>query len=262
MKKTVIAVVILAGLLLAADYGAATAAEYQVSKQMRAKFGLAEDPAVQIHGFPFLTQAAAGDYQDVNVQAVGVPVPKVQKVDFNIDLKHLHAPLSDLMNGSTQHVEADEVDGTVQLKALYLGELIGIPDLTIDRASDSDVKGDNDNPPVAIAQSDKTKAPVKLTGTTTIAGMSVKCSVVGVLSLVDGKLQITPVSISLDNGSGSVKLPPQLRSLAMRAFTTTLDPGSLPFAAQPTEVSLASGVIGIKGVAHHVPMNALAGGGS
>ena len=85
---------------------------------------------------------------------------------------------------------------------------------------------------------------------------------VGVLSLVDGKLQIAPVSIKLDNGSGSVKLPPQLRTLAMRAFTTTLDPGSLPFAAQPTEVSLAAGTIGIRGIAHNVPMSALAGGGN
>lgn len=260
MKKLVIVVVIVLGLLIAADFGAATAAEYQVSQQMRAKFGLNEDPAVKINGFPFLTQAAAGDYQNVNVQATGVPAPKVKKVDFDVTLRHLHAPLSDLMNGSTEHVVADEVDGTVRLKALYLGELIGIPDLTIDRASDQDVKGDADNPPIAIAQNDKTKAPVRLTGTQTIAGTKVKGVVIGVLSLVDGKLQIAPTSVKLDNGSGIVSLPPQLRALVMRAFTFTLDPGALPFSATPTEVSLVNGSLGIRGLAHHVPLNQLAGG--
>lgn len=260
MKKFVIVLVIVVGLLLAADYGAATAAEYQVAQQMRVKFGLNEDPAVKINGFPFLTQAIAGEYSSIRVQATGVPAPKVKRVDVDVTLHKLHAPLSDLTNGSTQHVSAEEVDGGVQLKALYLGELIGIPDLTIDRASDQDMKGDSDNPPIAIAQDDKTKAPVRMTGTTTIAGMTVKGVVIGVLSLVDGKLQIAPSSVKLDNGSGTVSLPKQLRVLAMRAFTTTLDPGELPFSARPTEVSLGDGALGIRGTAHNVPLNSLSGG--
>ncbi|HEY0805537.1 MAG TPA: DUF2993 domain-containing protein, partial [Pseudonocardiaceae bacterium] len=73
MKITVIVVVVLASLLVGADYGLAAAAEYQVSKKMRTNLNLANDPSVNIHGFPFITQALAGDYQDITVNATGVP---------------------------------------------------------------------------------------------------------------------------------------------------------------------------------------------
>jgi len=70
MKRMVIALLVLVGLLVAADFGAAASAESAVSRQMREQLGLVDDPSVRINGFPFLTQAAAGRYRSVDVSAL------------------------------------------------------------------------------------------------------------------------------------------------------------------------------------------------
>src|SRR5699024_783705 len=59
-------VLILVGLLVAADFGLAAFAEHSVSQQARSQFGLDSDPNVTVHGFPFTTQAISGEYDHIS----------------------------------------------------------------------------------------------------------------------------------------------------------------------------------------------------
>src|SRR4051812_16409192 len=67
MKGLLVTLVVLLGLAVVADWVAVGFAEDEVAQQLAAKGGLAGTPAVDIGGFPFLTQAIAGDYEDVRM---------------------------------------------------------------------------------------------------------------------------------------------------------------------------------------------------
>src|SRR2546429_9487511 len=74
IRRLVIALAILLGLVVVADFVTAAIFEHEVSKRARSKFGLADDPSVRVHGFSFLLQAFSGEYDHVTVDAKGVPV--------------------------------------------------------------------------------------------------------------------------------------------------------------------------------------------
>ncbi|WP_016700217.1 LmeA family phospholipid-binding protein [Actinoalloteichus spitiensis] len=258
MKKLVIAIVILAGLLVVADFGAAAAAEYQVSNRLRHVLGLADDPEVRVNGFPFLTQAAAGDFRDVQVSANGVPVGELRDVGVEATLRHVRLSLSDVIGGSLQEVRIDEVEGRVRLRASDLGRVIGIPDLRIEPAPPEEVEeaggGAEEAGDEASSAGDATTAAVQLTGTIDLAGEQVEVSVIGTISLTGGtQVRISPSRLAVDaGGTGPVELAPQLQQSLLGSFSTTVEAGNLPLDVTPTAVRVESGALLVAGSATDV----------
>ena len=116
-RRWLIALVVLVLLLVGADFGAAAIAEHMISQKARTQLALSDDPSVTIHGFPFLTQALAGDYSHISVSATGIPVDdKLRDVAINADLEDVTAPLSDLANGNTKTIKVGKL-GNVALNA-------------------------------------------------------------------------------------------------------------------------------------------------
>src|SRR5262245_66556662 len=74
IRRLVIALVVLLGLVVVADFVTAAIFEHEVSKRARDKFGLADDPSVRVHGFSFLLQAFSGEYDHGTVVAQVVSV--------------------------------------------------------------------------------------------------------------------------------------------------------------------------------------------
>jgi hypothetical protein len=68
VKALLVTLVVLLGLLVVADRVAVNVAEDRVAQQVQSSGRLAGPPTVDIGGFPFLTQAVAGDYSDVRLQ--------------------------------------------------------------------------------------------------------------------------------------------------------------------------------------------------
>ena len=62
MKGFLVTLLVLVVLLVGADFGARWIAEDRVATQLQSQLKLDEKPDVAIHGFPFVTQAASGDY--------------------------------------------------------------------------------------------------------------------------------------------------------------------------------------------------------
>lgn len=274
-KKLIITLVIVVGVLVAADFGAATVAEYQVAQKMRTELDLKRDPEVRINGFPFLTQAAAGDFRDVEIKARGVDVGEFTEVGVQAELHHAHVSTADVLAGSASSLQVDEVLGRVRLKAGDIGRFIGVDDLAITPAPASALKdeqgsdgsggsGSGDSGDSGSGQgsdvkaaNDPTTAIIRLDGTVNIAGTDNTVTVLAVLSLVDGKLRISPRELKLDNSTiGPIDLPEMFEKSVLRRFTATLDPGKLPFRVTPTAVRVEKGALVVEGTASNVTIDA------
>lgn len=267
VKITLITVVVLAGVLVAADYGLAAAAEYQVSKEMKQQLKLASDPSVNIHGFPFITQALAGDYSDITVDATGVPVNNtLRDLEVDADLHHVRVPLSSLLSGNVSSVKVDEVDGQVQIKASDIGRLLGLPDLTINPVSLDTVSGagaqnaqtqreqqQNPGDPNPMAQ----EAGVELTASINLAGQKTQVNAFGIISLSGGAVVITPKNLQLSNGMVSGSIPDSILQNFLPTFKTALNSKNLPlpFAVQATGVQVQSGAVIVQGKADNLVLS-------
>ncbi len=252
MRKVVITLVVLVGLLVAADFGAAAAAEYQVSKQLRDELTLTTDPSVRIRGIPFLTQAVTGRYGEIDVQAYGLDAGPLTNVTVEATLYDVDAPLSDLVSGSLASVHADEVDGRARVHDTDLGRAIGIDDLRLHPVSDEEVEEALGSDAVTESDDDASAA-VRMVATTNLVGEQTEVIVIALLELSEGVVQVTPTDVRLGNQEiGEVSLPKVIREPLLAAFTMQVDPGRLPFTVTPTAVYVEMGSLVVEGTAQDV----------
>lgn len=242
MKKAAIVLVVLVGLLVVADFGAAAAAEYQVSKRLRSYLDLRDDPAVRIHGFPFLLQAFSGDYPDVDVAAEGVNVARLSGLGVEATLHHVRVPFSDLVSGSVQTVRIDEVVGRVRVRAAELQKLINAEDLRVEEVTNRDRNAAGQRVP---------DNAVKLSGTTDVLGQRTTVTVIASLELVGGQVQVQAHTVRVNGQS----LPAAVEQSVLRMFTVRLDPGILPFRVTPTAVHADGNALVVEGTAPGVVLN-------
>lgn len=257
MKKLIITLLVVIGLLVGADFAAAAAAEYQVSQQMRTQLHLAEAPDVRINGFPFLYQAAVGDFRNVQIDAKGLAVGQLSDVDLQAHLIDARTSVADLLGGNAKRIDVDELDAQARLTASDVGRFIGINDLTIVPAPQGALSGTDPSTDstagTAGSTVDPTKTMVQLDGSVNIAGSDNKVRVIAVLSLLNGQLKIEPRKLELNNSAfGPIPLPTAFEQSVLQQFTTTLDPGALPFKITPTAVRTEQGAVVVAGTAHNV----------
>jgi LmeA-like phospholipid-binding len=249
MRRLVIALLVLVGLFVAVDYGAAALAESAVSRQMREQIGLVDDPAVRINGFPFLIQAVTGEYPSVDVDAERIRVGELQELTVHAQLRDVSAPLSMLLGSGPKSLSVKEVEGIVQIPASDVERLVpGIEDLRIENVDDYALEQAVDEGGDRSLRTIDPENAVRLVGTFTLLGQEAEVSVIAVLELVDGQAQIVPRDIRL-GGSDAEPLPASVQRTLEQQFTLRIDPGSLPLAATPTRLRAAGGAIEISGFA-------------
>jgi hypothetical protein len=279
-RPIVITLVILLGLLVGADFGAAAIAEYQVSKRAKAAFGLTDDPAVTVNGFPFLTQAIGGEYSHITVDARGVPIKDILKdVEVHADLRGVQAPLSDLLAGRTDSIQVNELEGQLRVKeadfnrALQSNQLrvktSDITNVTISPVSEkrvtaapgteSDADDEKADQEALKLETEDTTAGVRVGATVDFAGQQTDIVVFAIVSLVDAKIQVTPKRIELGNSLGDNLLATPIQQQLLPLFAVNLDPGKLPVAITPTAVQVDPGSISLKGKAKNVKLNGAVG---
>ncbi|HET6257098.1 DUF2993 domain-containing protein [Pseudonocardia sp.] len=255
MRRVVIGLLVLVGLLVAVDYGSAALAESAVSRQMREQIGLADDPSVRINGFPFLTQAVSGHYRSVDIDAPRIHVGQLQELDVSAQLRDVTAPLSMLLGSGPKTLRVQEAEGTVRVSASDVQRLLpGIEGLGIDsldkKALQQAVK---DGGQASLAQLDPAKV-ARFVGTGTVLGQQVQVSVIALLQLTDGQAEIVPQDIQL--GDNAPALPAAVQRTLRQLFTVRIDPGSLPLKVTPTALRANNGVLEISGVAQNLTLGA------
>ena len=125
MRALLVVLLLLGGLLLAADRGAEAFAEDRVAQLVAERGGLAGRPEVEIGGFPFLTQAVGGRYDDVRIGLTGADLGQPEGTRADVSLRGVQVALSDVLSGSVQEVPVEGVDGTVTLPYGRLADVLG-----------------------------------------------------------------------------------------------------------------------------------------
>ena len=112
MRKLVITLLVVVGLLVALDRVGLLVAERAVATEARTSGGLAVDPAVKIKGFPFLTQALRGSYDEVEVSAHGIMRGGVTLRSFTADLRDVQVPFADAVKRQLAQVPVSRLTAT------------------------------------------------------------------------------------------------------------------------------------------------------
>ena len=249
-------------MLVGVDYGAAALTESAVAREMRSQLGLADDPAVRINNFPFLTQAISGRYRSVDVTANHIAVGPLRDVQVRSQLRDVSAPLSQMLGDGPRTVTVREAEGTVRIEAPDVERLIRenspvpVDKLYIDRI-DADgleraVEEDGADP--SLLSLDPANA-VRLGGNVDVLGQEQQVNVVAELELADGRVQITPRDIRLGDDDAA-PLPAAFQQTLSRLFTLTLGPGGLPLQVTPTTLRAQSGGLEISGLTGRLVLGA------
>ncbi len=135
MRTLLVVLLLLVGLVLGADRIGEEVAEDQVARVVAERAGLAGAPELEFGGFPFLTQAVAGRYEDVRVSLSGADLGQPEGTSADVSLQGVQVALSDVLSGSVQQVPVERVDGTATLSYDLLAAEVG-PGTTLSREGD------------------------------------------------------------------------------------------------------------------------------
>jgi hypothetical protein len=117
VRRLIVLVVVLAVALVALDRVALVGAERAIANRIQSDQHLDQRPDVTIRGFPFLSQAVAGDYDEVDVKVAGLHAGRVAVERVSVRLRGVHVSLGDVV---AQHVSRVPVDhATAELFLSY-----------------------------------------------------------------------------------------------------------------------------------------------
>jgi hypothetical protein len=223
MRKLLIGAVILAVLLVAADRISVAVAENQISNRLTSAYGLAGKPGVTITGFPFLTQVATGDYQQIDVSASQVPVGGTVLHHLNVRLTGVHATVSQVLGNGSSMVTADRAAGSA---------MVGFG--TVDHRLPGGFRLHPDGKKLSVS------------GRLAVGGARIPVSATVALGVSGSGISVTPVHVSVP---GVAALPSSAYSSQLRV---TVPLNTLPLHLRLTSVHVAPGGLRIGAAARHV----------
>jgi len=125
VRGVAIFLVVLLGLLLALDRFGVAYAEDRVAAQLQEALALTRTPEVDITGFPALTQAIAGRYDDVRLQLNSADVAGLRDLDAVVELHGLRVTLGELFSEEVEAIPVERIDGAVSVPYATVAEQIG-----------------------------------------------------------------------------------------------------------------------------------------
>jgi hypothetical protein len=223
MRKLLIAVIILAGLLLAADRIGVVVADHEVADKVQTAYHLPAKPSVSVKGFPFLTQVVSGNYHDIQVSVGQLTTNNVTVDDLVAQLTGVHAPVRDLTGNHSADISAAQVTGTAT-----------VPFSSVRRRLPAGVQLSPDG------------SGVKLSGTVRYLGLSLPVSADAALSPSGSGIAVTPTRITVANGSSA------LSSLVSGQFRFVIPVTGLPLHLVVKSVSVVPGGVRVSAAAANV----------
>jgi hypothetical protein len=218
MRRVIVILLGLALVLVGLDFAARAAAEAAVAGHLQAAEGLPQRPDVRVSGFPFLLQAAAGVYQQVDVRGQDVPTGSVLRLDqVDARLTGVHLPPSALFGSQLGDVQVDavRVTGTTSHTALAAQVASAIPG---DVATVQFADGGGNRLRVSVTYNGP-GGPLSLSGPASV-------------SIVQGRLA---VEVSEDV---LARIPPMLRSVVSPLLTLAVPLQQLPLDLVPSAVAI------------------------
>ena len=219
MKALLIGVAVLLGLAVLVDRVAVGVAEDRVGTELAANGGLQGSPEVDITGFPFLTQALAGSYDEVRISLSADQLGQPEGTRADVALHGVQVPLSAVLAGSVQEVPVARIDGTATLSYDLLSAQLG---------GDTALRPEGDG--------------LRITKTVEVLGQTLPLTATGTLTL-DGNELV--VDVERASGAG-VDLPDFLVERASDLLDLRYTVPALPFGLQLTDVAPADDGVDVR----------------
>ncbi|HZG02721.1 MAG TPA: DUF2993 domain-containing protein [Streptomyces sp.] len=121
LRTLLIFLVILGGLFVGADRLAVNLAEDEAASRIKSARGLSEQPSVEVHGFPFLTQVLGKELESVDATLDGLTV---QVGGQEIDVTEVDVNLRDVrLENNFSSAVADRATGSARISYQDLTEV-------------------------------------------------------------------------------------------------------------------------------------------
>jgi hypothetical protein len=140
VRRILILVAIVVALLVVLDRIAVAAADHVVAARIQTQEHLQTQPSVSIGGFPFLTQAIGGTYDDVTLTVHDFRRSVVPVDTISVTLHGVHVPLSAVFSQHLSSVPVDSAIARLSLSYADLNTYLGTKGITVSPASGSDVR--------------------------------------------------------------------------------------------------------------------------
>lgn len=217
VKALVVVLALVLGLLLLVDRVSLGLAEDQVAARLAEQEAVQGIPEVVIGGFPFLTQAVGGRYDDVRISLTATQLGQPEGTRADVTLRGVEVPLSSVFSGSVQEVPVERIDGTATLSYALLSDELG---------TDTELSREGDG--------------LRITRTVELLGQDVRLTADGQVTL-DGDVLV----VEVDEAAGAgVKIPDRLLDRAVDVMNLRYPLPALPFELKLTGVRPAdAGVV-------------------
>ncbi|WP_155375527.1 LmeA family phospholipid-binding protein [Catellatospora vulcania] len=140
---TAVVLVVLGVLVVVGDRVGAHYAEREIAARVSARMQdqgvTSTPPEVEIQGFPFLTQVAAGKYTEIDITMRDLKGGQLPLPLLNVAAHNVEAPLSQLMDGTARPVAA-RVNGDATVSYASLVEASGLTGISLTSAGSNDVR--------------------------------------------------------------------------------------------------------------------------
>lgn len=226
MRRLVIALVVLVLLLLAADRVGVVVADRAAARQIRTELALAGTPSVRIHGFPFLTQAARGRFDDIQVTVTGYDSGPLRDIDVDARLLGVRARLGDLIGGRVDQMPVRQISGVLSVRYADLARASGIRGLKITPSGGA----------------------LRVSGQVQVLGRTVEASAAGRVTVEDNDLVITAEQAEITG----LQAPPAVLAAAARLLSFRVSPSSLPLELHITGVQIRADALAVTAEARNV----------
>lgn len=131
MRKLLVTLLVLVALAVAADRGSLLVAQRLLAEKARSSAGLTSTPTVRLHGFPFLTQALRGRYDDIDVTATDLDRGGARIARLSATIHGARVPLSEAVHGTLPGIGVGGIDATALVSYVEIAHRSGLAGFTI-----------------------------------------------------------------------------------------------------------------------------------
>jgi len=261
MRKTVIAVTAVAialavvvGGAVAADFGASIYAEYRLSTSVRKAASLGSDPFVAILGFPFIPQAMRDHYDELEIKANLVDHAMVGKATLEATMHSIDLSHASWLVEPNAKLGVGELESRIIIGSMHLGRYLGIIDLMVEAPpqESNDATGGTTESGISGSHG------LVLSGTPTSANFDHRVSVSVDLSIAPddpATLVFTPTGIVTGPDTANQSVPDDKRDAVLHAFSGRVPDQRLPFGVAPNTVGARGSDVIIEGITRGVTIS-------
>jgi hypothetical protein len=236
---------------VAVDYGASIYAEYRLSTTVRKAANLGSDPFVAILAFPFLPQAMADHYSELEIKANAVDHAVVGKATLEATMYSIDLTYASWLIRPDAKLPVGKLESRIIIDSMHLGLYLGINDLMVEAPPQET----NDATGGTTESGISGNHGLVLSGTPKSAHFDRRVSVSVDLSIApedQATLVFAPTGILTGPDTANQQVPDDKRDAVLQAFRARLPNQKLPFGVAPTTEGARGSDVIIEGIARGV----------